>query len=171
MTGYVQLYTGNGKGKTTAAFGLALRAAGAGLRVLIVQFAKKGPYSEHAALRRFEDLITVRTAGLGEFITGTPSEDEIRAARAGFEEARRDLLSGRFDLVILDEICIANHFRLIPVEDVLDLIAAKPAAVELVLTGRNADARIVEKADLVTEMREVKHYYEKGVEARTGIEQ
>jgi len=170
MTGYVQVYTGNGKGKTTAALGLALRAAGAGLRVLIVQFAKKGPYSEHLALERFADLITVRTAGTGAFLKKEPDEAEIRAARQGFDEARRDVLSGGYDVVVLDEIHVATHHGLIAVEDLLDLIAVRPLGVELVLTGRNADARVLEKADLVTEMREVKHYYEKGVPAREGIE-
>lgn len=168
--GYVQIYTGNGKGKTTAAFGLALRAAGAGLPVFIAQFMKEGEYSEVRAFKRFEDLVTLRQYGRGRFIHGEPSGDDIRAAREGLAEAREALQSGEYKVVILDEAVIAAFFDLISVEELLSLIEEKPEGVELLITGRNADPRLMEKADLVTEMREVKHYYTQGVPAREGIE-
>ena len=168
--GYVQIYTGNGKGKTTAAFGLALRAAGAGLPVFIAQFMKEGQYSEVHAFKRFEDLITLRQYGRGRFVHGEPSEDDRRAAREGLKEVREALQSGKYKVVILDEAVIAAFFDLITVEELLSLIDRKPEGVELLITGRNADPRLVERADLVTEMREVKHYYAEGVPAREGIE-
>ena len=170
MRGYVQVYTGDGKGKSTAAFGLALRASGAGLRVFIAQFVKGMEYSELAAFKRFDDLITVRQYGRGCFIRGEPVAEDYEAARQGLVAAHAALVSGDFDLVILDEINIATWFRLFPVEELLALIAARPPAVELVLTGRNADERVLETADLVTEMREVRHYFQQGVPARLGIE-
>lgn len=167
--GFVQVYTGNGKGKTTAALGLAVRAAGAGLRVLIVQFIKQKKCSEHAALERFPDRITVRQCGKG-LLRGKPSAADVRAARKGMEEARQSVLSGEYDVAILDEANVAAHYGLIPVRDLLDLIANKPAGVELVITGRYADERVLEAADLVTEMKEIKHYMRQGVQARRGIE-
>lgn len=168
--GYVQVYTGDGKGKTTAALGLALRAAGAGLRVFIAQFAKGTHYAELDALKRFEGQIEVRQYGRGRFIRGEPSEEDVAAARRGLEEAKAVLASGDYAVVILDEANIATHFGLFSVDELLAAIEAKPEAVELVLTGRRADPRIVERADLVTEMREVKHFYADGVTARKGIE-
>ena len=168
--GYVQVYTGNGKGKTTAAFGLALRAAGAGLPVFIAQFAKAGEYSESVALQRFSDLITLRQYGSGRFIRGEPSEEDVRAARKGLQETGEALHSGKYRLVILDEANIATFFGLFPVEDLLALIQDKPVDVELVITGRNADPSVLNRADLITEMREIKHYYVNGVRARKGIE-
>ena len=168
--GYVQVYTGNGKGKTTAAFGLALRAAGAGLPVFIAQFAKAMEYSEIIALKRFSDLITLRQYGRGCFIRGKPAEEDIRAAKFGLKESGEALQSGKYKVVILDEANIATFFELFAVEDLLALIDGKPGEVELLITGRNADARILDRADLVTEMREVKHYYANGVQARKGIE-
>jgi len=167
--GYVQVYTGDGKGKTTAAFGLALRAAGAGLRVFIAQFVKGMEYSELRALERFEE-IEVRRYGRDCFIQREPEQADIEAARAGLAEAREELLSGRWDLVILDEANIATYFELFAAEELLAVIEEKPEGVELVITGRRADPRVIEVADLVTEMREVKHYYERGVPARKGIE-
>ena len=168
--GRVHVYTGDGKGKTTAALGLALRAAGAGLRVFVAQFAKGTACSELAALERFSDLVTVEQYGRGTFIR-EPTEEDVRAARDGLACARRALISGEFRVVILDEANIATHFGLLPVDDLLDLIDTRPADVELVLTGRRADPRLIDKADLVTEMREIKHYYTNGVKARTGIEE
>lgn len=167
--GYVQVYTGDGKGKTTAALGLALRAAGAGLRVFIGQFVKGMEYSELRALARFPE-IEVRRYGRTCFIDREPEPEDIAAARAGLAEARAETLSGRWDLVILDEANIATHFGLFPVEELLALMIAKPEGVELVITGRRADPAIIAAADLVTEMREVKHYYERGVQSRKGIE-
>ncbi len=170
MNGYVQVYTGNGKGKTTAALGLTLRAAGAGLRVFFAQFLKCGEYSEIAALRRFEDLVTVRQYGCPEFVTGAPGEEDRAAARRGRLEAREALVSGEYGVVVLDEVNVAVRLGLFSAGEVLELLDARPPEVELVLTGRDADPRIVERADLVTEMREVKHYYRQGIKARKGIE-
>ncbi len=167
--GYVQVYTGDGKGKTTAALGLALRAAGAGLRVFIAQFVKGMEYSELRALERFDE-IEVRRYGRNCFIDREPEPEDIEAARAGLAEARDELLSGRWDVVILDEANIATHFELFTAEELLGLIAERPEGVELVITGRRADPRVIEVADLVTEMREIKHYYEQGVPCRKGIE-
>ncbi len=170
MKGYVQVYTGDGKGKTTAAFGLALRAAGAGLRVFIAQFAKGKKFSEHKALERFPDLIIIKQYGSGEFIKGKPSDEDIKAAHDGLSEVRSALSSGNFDVIILDEANIATHFGLISVDELLELIDSRPANVELVITGRRADKRIIDRADLVTEMVELKHYYQKGADARKGID-
>ncbi len=168
--GCVQIYTGNGKGKTTAALGLALRATGAGFKVFIGQFAKGLPCSEHKAIAEFAPGITVKQFGRECFIRSTPDDDDIRLARKGFSEIRKIVASRKYDMVILDEITVANKYRLVEVEDVLELIEAKPASVELVLTGRNADKRLIRVADLVTEMKEVKHYYKSGLPARVGIE-
>lgn len=170
MKGYVQVYTGNGKGKTTAAFGLAFRAVGAGLRVFIAQFVKNKKYSEIKAVERLGDAITLRQYGRGDFIKRRPDEADMRAARDGLKEIREIMLSGRYDIIILDEINIATYYNLLSVEDLLAFIESRPDHVELVLTGRKADPRIIEAADLVTEMVEIKHYYHQGVKARVGIE-
>ena len=169
--GYVQVYTGSGKGKSTAAFGLAIRAAGAGLKVFIAQFVKGRHCSEVDALERFAGQITLKQYGRGCFIGKSPTEDDVRMAREALEEVSQLVASGQHDVVILDEANIATHYGLIPVEDLLALIDSKPDHVELVITGRRADPRVIERADLVTEMREVKHYYRKGIGARKGIEE
>lgn len=168
--GYVQVYTGNGKGKTTAALGLAVRAAGAGLRVYIAQFIKKRRCSEHAALEAFGGMITIRQFGGGLLLGRKPSAADIRAAQKGIESSRKEIVSGEYDLVILDEANVAAHYELIFVRDLLDLIEGKPAGIELVITGRYADKKVMDAADLVTEMREIKHYSKEGVKARRGIE-
>jgi cob(I)alamin adenosyltransferase len=168
--GYVQLYYGNGKGKTTAAMGLALRASGGGLRVFIAQFVKGLKYSELVSLAKLKDNITVKQYGRGCFIKREATQKDVEAAQKGLEEVKDIIVSGKYDMVILDEITIAEYFKLISVEDILALIASKPKNVELVLTGRKADSRIIEAADLVTEMVEIKHYYTKGIKAREGIE-
>jgi cob(I)alamin adenosyltransferase len=170
MRGFVQIYTGNGKGKTTAAIGLAIRAAGAGLKVFIAQFLKQGDYSEIKTLDKFSDLISVEQYGLGRFIKGEPPQDEIDAAQAGLERIERALLSGRYDLIIIEEGNVATACGLFDAQRLLDLIAAKPEGMELVITGREAALAVMEMADLVTEMVEIKHYYQKGVMARKGIE-
>jgi len=170
MTGYVQVYTGDGKGKTTAAIGLAVRAAGAGLKVFVAQFVKSEKYSEIIALERFSDLITCRRYGSGCWLRGQPDEEDARLAASGLEDVRRILEAGRHDVVILDEANIATHFGLLAVEDLIALIDLKPPGVELIFTGRKADPRLIDRADLVSEMREVKHYYQKGVLARKGID-
>jgi len=170
MKGYVQVYTGNGKGKTTAALGLALRAAGAGLNVFIAQFVKGRDTSELNALKRLSDLITIKQFGRGVFIHDKPSQADVEAAQAGLSKVKTRIASGQYQLVILDEANVATYLKTFSVEDLLSVIDGKPDDVELVITGRNADPRVIERADLVTEMVEVKHYYQKGVEARKGIE-
>lgn len=169
-TGYVHVYTGDGKGKTTAAFGLALRAVGAGLKVFIAQFVKGMHYSELEAVKRLGGSVEVRQFGRDRFIRGKPTPEDIAAARHGLEQVRAVFSAGTHRLVVLDEANVAAHFGLFPVEELLDLMDGKPRPVELVLTGRRADPRILERADLVTDMHEVKHYYRQGVAARAGIE-
>ena len=168
--GYIHIYTGNGKGKTTAALGLILRACGAGLRVYLGQFLKRREHSELIALRKFGDQVTVHQFGSGVFVKGHPSEEDRLKAREGFSLARKAVLSGDFDLIVLDELNVAVANGLISVDEVLELMLNKPVKVELVLTGRRADPRLVENADVVTEMTEIRHYYKKGVKAREGIE-
>ncbi|MBN2569247.1 MAG: cob(I)yrinic acid a,c-diamide adenosyltransferase [Deltaproteobacteria bacterium] len=170
MKGYVQVYTGDGKGKTTAALGLALRASGAGLRVYIAQFVKGMDYSELAAMEKLSGSVTIKQYGRDCFIYKDPEKEDIEAAQNGLREVREIMSSGEYQVIILDEANIATYYNLFSVDDLLDFIKAKPENVELVITGRKADPRIIEEADLVTEMKEVKHYYEKGVQAREGIE-
>ena len=170
MKGYVHVYTGNGKGKTTAALGLAIRAAGAGMRVYIAQFVKGMHYSELDALDRYADRITLKQYGRDCFIEKEPDPEDIRAARQGLEEVKGILASGDYQMIILDEANIATRYNLFSPDELIDLIRSKPESVELVITGRNADPKVVAMADLVTEMREVKHYYNSGIQARRGIE-
>jgi cob(I)alamin adenosyltransferase len=173
MTGYIQVYTGNGKGKTTAALGLALRAAGRGFRTYIAQFLKGRPTGEIEAAKRLAPLIRIEQFGRQGFITikeGPGDEDRERAA-AGLARAREAMLSGEYRIVVLDEVSTAVHFKILPERDVLNLIDRRPAGVELVLTGRYAPASFIERADLVTEMTPVKHYFDRGVKAREGIEE
>ncbi len=169
MTGYIQVYTGNGKGKTTAALGLALRGAGAGLQVFVGQFLKQGDYSEIKALSRF-DNVTVEQFGMGRFVRGKPSEAEKIAARKGYDRLCGILDAGTHDLVIVDEGNVAVSCRLISEQELLALMDRKPEHMELVITGRGATPEVTDRADLVTEMQEIKHYYHQGVMARKGIE-
>jgi cob(I)alamin adenosyltransferase len=168
--GYIQVYTGNGKGKTTAAIGLAIRAAGAGLKVFIAQFIKMGEYSEIKALRRFSDLITVEQFGLGRFTDGKPLPEDIEAAQKGLKRVKSIMASEEYKVIILEEANVAAKYGLITEQDLLKLIESKPHEKELVITGRGASPRVIENADLVTEMKPVKHYFQKGVAARVGIE-
>jgi len=170
MKGYVQVYTGDGKGKTTAALGLSLRAAGAKLKVFIAQFVKGMEYSELEAVKRYSDLITLKQYGRDAFIHGKPTKEDFDAAEKGFDELKDVILSGKYSLVIIDEANIAIYYKLFSVEDLISLIDEKPEHVEIVITGRKADPKIIERADLVTEMKEIKHYYTNGVKARKGIE-
>ena len=169
--GLVQVYTGNGKGKTSAAFGLALRAIGRGLKVYIVQFIKGGfDYGEAYVVDKLSNL-QLRAFGRGQFVTTKPPDkQDVNLAEEALKLAKNVVGSGEYDIVILDEINVALSLKLIDLEEVMQLIKSKPQYVELVLTGRNAPAEVVEAADLVTEMREVKHPYSKGVAARKGIE-
>jgi cob(I)alamin adenosyltransferase len=169
MHGYIQLYTGNGKGKTTAALGLAVRAAGAGKRVFIGQFVKGMYYSESHSLDRFPE-IDLKLYGLNCFIVNKPTQNDIDAARKGLDEVSSIIAQNKYDLVILDEICIALHYHLFEIEEVMTLLKTKPAELEIVMTGRYASPELYMVADLVTEMTEIKHYYHKGIKARKGIE-
>ncbi len=170
MRGYVHVYTGNGKGKTTAALGLALRAAGAGLNVYIAQFIKHGEYSEIKALNRLSDKITIEQFGRGRFIKGRPSEEDLVAARRGLNQIKKILKAGKHAVVILDEASVAVSLNLFSENELLEIIDRRPDNVEIIITGREAGPRIIEAADLVTEMKEIKHYFKSGVEARVGIE-
>lgn len=170
MKGYLQIYTGNGKGKSTAAFGLALRAAGAGMRVYIAQFVKGRTYSEITAIRQQLPQITLRQFGRGCFIVEKPTDEDVTAAREGLEVVSEVLTSGEYDLVILDEATIAIYYDLFTVDELIDLLKRRAPKSEVVVTGRYAPEELIELADLVTEMREVKHYYRQGIEAREGIE-
>jgi len=169
--GLVQVYTGNGKGKTSAAFGLALRAAGRELKVYIVQFIKGGfDYGELYVVDKIPN-VTLKAFGRGKFVMAKPPEQaDIKLAEEALRHANEIVRSGKYDVVILDEINVALDLKLIDSKNVLELIKSKPEHVELVLTGRNAQPEIVELADLVTEMKEVKHPFAKGLPARKGIE-
>lgn len=190
--GYVQVYTGNGKGKTTAAIGLALRALGAGKKVLFLQFMKTATYSEHKILPNLSPNLTLKTLGKPFFVVkegsmpeaelakwrkqavifppGQPPQEYVDLMREGLALAREAVSSGEYQVVILDELVVALHFGLVDWQEVKSLIEAKAPDVELVLTGRGATEELIEVADLVTEMREIKHYYTQGVIARQGIE-
>lgn len=170
--GFIQIYTGNGKGKTTAAIGQAVRAAGAGLKSYIIQFMKEFPYNEIQSLKSLNNWITIEQAGKDDFVfrKEPPPQDEIDKAKLALESAKQNMLCGKYDLIILDEVCVAIYFGLLSAEDVLKLFDAKPENVELVLTGRYCPKILIDRADLVTDMKEVKHYYQKGILSRRGIE-
>jgi len=165
----IQVYTGCGKGKTTAALGLAIRAVGAGLRVYICQFLKGKYYCELATLKKLKN-IKVEQFGRTCFISKTPARKDIELARRGLKAAQKAICAKFYDLVILDEINIALNLKLLKLRDIVDLIKKTPPKIELILTGRNAHPRILKMADLVSEIKERKHYFRKGVKARKGIE-
>ncbi len=169
--GLIQVYTGNGKGKTSAAFGLALRAAGRGLRICIVQFIKGGfDYGELYVVNKLPN-VTLKAFGRGKFVTAKPPEEQdIELAREALQFAEEAVYSKQYDVVILDEVNVALALKLVRLQDVLKLVKSKPEKMELVLTGRSAPSEIIEIADLVTEMKEIKHPYRKGFQARKGIE-
>jgi cob(I)alamin adenosyltransferase len=169
--GLVQVYTGSGKGKTSAAFGLALRAIGRGLKVYIIQFIKGGfDYGELYIVDNLPNL-KLKAFGRGKFITEKPLEKEdIELAEEALALAEKVVKGGEYDIVILDEINVAANLKLINLEKVLELIKSKPKYVELILTGRYVPSEIIEVADLVTEMKEIKHPFNKGYQARKGIE-
>jgi len=172
MTGYIQVYTGNGKGKTTAALGLAFRAAGRGLKTYVAQFLKGQPAGEIEAAKKFLPLVRIEKFGREGFITvkDGPDDEDISRAMAGLARALEAMLSGEYRIVVLDEINTAVHFKIVPEKDVLDFLDRRPADVEVVLTGRLAPDAFIARADLVTEMKEIKHYFDRGVKAREGIE-
>jgi len=189
---YVQVYTGDGKGKTTAAIGLCVRAIGAGQRVLFMQFMKECNYSEHSVLPAISETITLESVGKPYFIAriedippeilasygdgcvvferGNPPADYVEKVVGGLRRAACAIESGEYDLVILDEINCAIFFELLDVDDVLAALDRRSSNTEVVLTGRGAPQALIDYADLVTEMREIKHYYNIGVQARRGIE-
>jgi cob(I)alamin adenosyltransferase len=170
--GYIQVYTGNGKGKSSAAIGAAVRAAGAGLKTFFVQFMKVYPYSEVKSLAELSEFITLKQFGKDDFIfrKENPSSDEIQETQTGLIEAKAAMLSGNYDLVILDEVCVSIYFKLLTIEEVIDFLEQKPENVEVILTGRYCPERLIEIADLVSEIKEVKHYYTKGVLSRKGFD-
>jgi cob(I)alamin adenosyltransferase len=168
--GYIQVYTGNGKGKTTAALGLTIRAAGAGLKVYFVQFLKGRKSSENIFLEKFKDQITMRQFGKNTFLKGEPTSDDVLRAKKGFQVAQIAISSGKYNLVVLDEVFFAINLKLIKLDDVIMLLKTKPCSVEIVMTGRNCPLKIIEIADLTTEMKEIKHYFKSGIKARLGIE-
>lgn len=168
--GFVHIYTGNGKGKTTAAIGLGIRATGEGLKVYMIQFMKGRRYSEIDALENIKDF-TVIQFGRDEFVSKeNPEQIDIDFARKGFEHAKEIIKNGEHGLIILDEINVAVDFKLIPLKDVLKLMDEKPEKVELVLTGRYVHPDMVKQADLVSEILEIKHPYQNGIQSRKGID-
>ena len=167
--GYIQLYTGNGKGKTTAALGLALRAICAGKSVYIGQFIKGMDYSELRAIEYLPNL-TIEQFGRDCFIYKDPTDEDIKAANEGLEKIGRLLKNSPYDLIVLDELNIALYYNLFSLEEVLELLNARDKTKEILITGRYAPEDLIEISDLVTEMQEIKHYYNQGVEARKGIE-
>jgi cob(I)alamin adenosyltransferase len=168
--GYTHVYTGDGKGKTTAALGLVVRACGANLKVYIGQFMKCGRYCEINTLKKLFRNVTVKQYGRKCFIRGKPSAADIKAAHIGLSKLLTATVGGKYDIIVADEANTAIAAGLVHEEHILNLIRMKPANVELVLTGRSVTKKIVKLADLVTEMKEIKHYYTKGVKARRGIE-
>ncbi len=170
--GFIQIYTGNGKGKSTAAIGQAVRAAGFGLKVYIAQFMKEYPYNELVSLKHLSEWITIEQFGGDDFVykKELPENDELEKAKNGMTTAKDKMLSGKFDLIILDEAIVAIYFKLIETNDLIEFIKLKPNEVELILTGRYCPYELIELADLVTEMKEVKHYYHKGITSRAGID-
>lgn len=170
--GYIQLYTGNGKGKTTAALGLALRASGAGLKSIIIQFMKGQHYSELDAIKKLKGHITIEQYGSSKFymLNDDNFEEHFSMARTGLKRAHEVLNDNKFDIIILDEIVTSLNFKIITLDEIVKVIEQKPNNKELVLTGRGAPQHLISLCDLVTEMTEIKHYYSQGVKARTGIE-
>jgi cob(I)alamin adenosyltransferase len=170
--GMIQVYTGTGKGKTTAALGLAMRAFGHGLKVYIIQFMKGNiRYGEVETARQLSPNVVLKQMGRETFVDrNNPDRIDIELAQKAFQLAKEVIGGGKYDIVVLDEINVAVDYGLISLETLLDLLDSKPAHVELILTGRSAKGEVIERADLVTEMVEVKHYYREGTHSRKGIE-
>ncbi len=170
--GYIQVYTGNGKGKTSAALGLALRAAGHGLKTYFCQFLKGQDYGELSAIQKLSPLITIEQFGRKGFIhvTENPDKEDIDRAQKGLQKCTKMMKSRKFQIIVLDEVNVAVHFNLFREKDIHDFLDGKPDDVEVILTGRYAPESFIERADLVTEMKAIKHYYNQGIQARRGIE-
>lgn len=167
--GYLQVYTGNGKGKTTAALGISLRAVCADKKVFFGQFIKGMDYSELRAVELLPNF-TIQQFGRDCFIFNEPNQEDIDIAKEGLKKMGEILAGGQYDLVVLDEINVALYFKLFSVEEVIKVLNNRAGHVEVICTGRYAPKELIDLADLVTEMKEIKHYYTKGVEARIGIE-
>ncbi|MBM4285584.1 MAG: cob(I)yrinic acid a,c-diamide adenosyltransferase [Deltaproteobacteria bacterium] len=169
--GYIQVYTGDGKGKTTCALGLAFRAVGQGFKVFVVHFMKGRDTGESKAALRLAPDLTLQFFGKAGFVNlKSPSPDDLAQVQDAWALARDVIEAGVHDLVVLDEFNLALAYRLISLEEALAVLRARPPHVEVVLTGRQAPPEVIEMADLVTEMRPVKHYYQAGVRSRAGIE-
>lgn len=170
--GYIQVYTGNGKGKTTAAIGQAIRAIGNELRVYFVQFMKDYTYGEVGLLQNLSPNLILKRYGTDDFVfkKTPPTPALIQEVQSGLAETEAAMLSGNYDLIILDEILVSIYFKLFTTDEVIRFLNKKPKNVEIILTGRYCPKPIEALADLVTKMNEVKHYYQKGVSARKGIE-
>ena len=169
--GLVIVITGNGKGKTTAAFGQAMRAIGQGYNVFVLQFMKGRKYGEFLAAKKYLPNLTIRMSGLDSFVMrDNPAAIDIELAQKGLDVARKAIMSGKYDMVILDEINVALDFKLIDLKDVIKLLKNKPPAINLILTGRYAPAEIIKLADTVSEVKEIKHHYNAGIKDRAGIE-
>ncbi|WP_430810097.1 MULTISPECIES: cob(I)yrinic acid a,c-diamide adenosyltransferase [unclassified Carboxylicivirga] len=168
--GYLQVYTGNGKGKTTAAIGLTIRAVGAGKRVFFAQFVKGMIYSEVKVLQGLAPAVTIKQYGLECFIHKAPTPADVEAARNGLLKVKQIIESGNYDMVVLDEANIALYYQLFSLDEFLEILKNKPSATEIIITGRYAPGALIDMADLVSEMKEIKHYYSTGVSAREGVE-
>lgn len=166
----IHIYTGNGKGKTTAAIGLAIRAAGADKKIFFGQFVKDMAYSEVSLIRGQIPQIDHELFGRGCFLGRTPEAEDYDAAQKGFEKIKRLAHSGQYQMIIMDELNIALHYKLLDQQEVLAFLESVPEDIEIIITGRYADAELIKKADLVTEMKEIKHYYKNGITSREGIE-
>lgn len=167
--GYVRIYTGDGQGKTTAAFGLVIRALCAGKTAYVGQFVKNEAYNE-TYITRFCKRVSVEQLGNGCYIDHKPDKMDVEAAHAALQHVAQIMANGVYDLVVLDELCIALHYGLLEVSEVIEAISARAVQVEVVITGRYAPQQLIDFADLVTEMREVKHYYNAGVLSRDGYD-
>jgi cob(I)alamin adenosyltransferase len=169
--GLVLVITGNGKGKTTSAFGQALRAVGQGYKVLIIQFMKGRDYGEFVAAEKYLPRLTILRFGLDSFVMrDNPAQVDIELARQGFEYAQEAIASGKYNMIILDEINVAVDFKLIDLKQVVEMIKNKPTTLDLILTGRYAAKEIIKLADTVSEVKEIKHHYAAGIKDRAGIE-
>jgi len=169
--GLVIVITGNGKGKTTAAFGQALRAIGQGYKVFVLQFMKGRKYGEFLAAEKYLPNLNIAMSGLDSFVMRNhPAAIDIEMAQKGLDTARKAIESGKYDMIILDEINVALDFKLIKLKDVVTMIKNKPAGLDLILTGRYAPKEIIKLADTVSEIQEVKHHYNAGIKDRAGIE-